>query len=187
VRLHAITLWQPWATLIAQGHKRIETRSWSSRWLNWPPLLAIHAASMPMRGSVLKLRSEEPFAGCLASPAYAEAPAYTPTVPLPAGAVVAVCRFVEALRTEFIADILTTLLQHGKAGPHEMEFGDYSEGRWGWMLEDICPLSEPIRTKGAQGVWGWDAPADLADRLRGPNADALRRALSEEGSDVPLR
>lgn len=42
--MKALTLWQPWASLIALGIKRIETRSWST---NYRGPLAIHAAKRP--------------------------------------------------------------------------------------------------------------------------------------------
>jgi|GEM_PF-289760 hypothetical protein len=41
----ALTLWQPWATWIAQGDKKIETRSWST---SYRGRLAIHAAKRPI-------------------------------------------------------------------------------------------------------------------------------------------
>jgi activating signal cointegrator 1 len=37
----AISLWQPWATLIALGEKKFETRSWLT---NYRGQIAIHAA-----------------------------------------------------------------------------------------------------------------------------------------------
>lgn len=36
-----LSLWEPWATLMAIGAKRIETRSWSTPYRGW---LAIHAS-----------------------------------------------------------------------------------------------------------------------------------------------
>ncbi len=39
--MKAITLWQPWASLIAIGAKKIETRSWATKYRG---PLAIHAA-----------------------------------------------------------------------------------------------------------------------------------------------
>lgn len=39
--LRALTLIQPWATFIVQGHKTIETRTWQTAYRGW---LAIHAA-----------------------------------------------------------------------------------------------------------------------------------------------
>ena len=36
--------------------------------------------------------------------------------------------------------------------------GDYSAGRWVWLLEDIQPLPQPIPAKGHQGFWNWEPP-----------------------------
>lgn len=43
--MKALTLWQPWATLVALGVKTIETRSWST---SYRGPLAIHAATRPI-------------------------------------------------------------------------------------------------------------------------------------------
>lgn len=43
--MKAITLWQPWATLIAIGAKTIETRSWPAPPALYGQRIAIHAAS----------------------------------------------------------------------------------------------------------------------------------------------
>lgn len=40
--MKALTLWQPWASLIALGEKRYETRSWAT---SYRGLLAIHASA----------------------------------------------------------------------------------------------------------------------------------------------
>lgn len=40
--MKALTLWQPWASLVALGHKRIETRCWETKYRG---TLAIHAAA----------------------------------------------------------------------------------------------------------------------------------------------
>lgn len=34
-------------------------------------------------------------------------------------------------------------------------YGDYSPGRFAWLLADIKPLPEPIPAKGKQGLWNW--------------------------------
>src|SRR3954451_22243677 len=41
ITIPALTLTQPWATLVAIGAKQIETRSWGTSYRGW---LAIHAA-----------------------------------------------------------------------------------------------------------------------------------------------
>ncbi len=45
--MKAITLHQPWATLVAVGAKRIETRSWAT---SYRGPLAIHAARTTPQG-----------------------------------------------------------------------------------------------------------------------------------------
>jgi len=37
----------------------------------------------------------------------------------------------------------------------ELPFGDFTPGRWGWILDNIIALSEPIPVKGALGLWEW--------------------------------
>lgn len=44
--MKAISLWQPWASLIAAGVKSIETRGWPT---NYRGQIAIHAAKRPRR------------------------------------------------------------------------------------------------------------------------------------------
>lgn len=52
-------------------------------------------------------------------------------------------------------------------------FGDYSPGRFGWVMEDVQELDEPIPAKGKQGLWDWrldacpyaDAPSPLPHQL----------------------
>jgi hypothetical protein len=38
-------------------------------------------------------------------------------------------------------------------------FGDYSPGRWAWLLTDVQRLPEPVPAKGKQGWWFWEPPA----------------------------
>ena len=59
--MKALTLWQPWATLVAIGAKKIETRSWKT---NYRGPLAIHAAKR-IDKKILKLCFQEPFFDCL--------------------------------------------------------------------------------------------------------------------------
>jgi hypothetical protein len=44
VTYKALSLWQPWATLMAAGYKRNETRSWAPGSLHPGELVLIHAA-----------------------------------------------------------------------------------------------------------------------------------------------
>lgn len=50
--MKAISLWQPWATGMALGLKRVETRSW---WTKHRGLLAIHAAQREDKDATARL------------------------------------------------------------------------------------------------------------------------------------
>lgn len=81
--MKALTLTQPWATLVALGAKRIETRSWSTPYRG---TLAIHAAKgFPRWAKDACLEPE--FAIELGSDV------------LPTGAVIATCRLISCLPT----------------------------------------------------------------------------------------
>ena len=127
-----ISLHQPWASLIACGAKQIETRSWRTEYRG---PIAIHAAKTwtpalrDMAGS---------------HPSIVYLPSYPWEPPL--GCIVAVAQLVGVFST----DTFSTMPMN--CGPHEREFGDYSKGRWAWILKDIRPLTTPYPYKGSQGL-----------------------------------
>jgi hypothetical protein len=133
--IKALSLTQPWATLVAIGAKKIETRSWQTPYRG---RLAIHA-SQRMGKEPIRLLFEEPFRSVLS------AAGYRPSGQLPLGVVVATCTLVTCCRVEIL-----TLTEQERA------FGDYSPGRWAWILEDVRPLGTPISMKGALGLWTAD-------------------------------
>jgi hypothetical protein len=128
--MKAITLWQPWATLIAIEAKRFETRSWSTKHRG---LIAIHAALIRHKfGQV-----DEP------GPALLAAAGYPSLFDLPSGAIVAVATIVDS---QSVAAVLPVSDQ-------ERTFGDFSEGRFAWKLGDVVKLAEPVYVRGFQGIW----------------------------------
>ncbi len=38
----------------------------------------------------------------------------------------------------------------------ERAFGDWSPGRFGWILRNPVLFDKPIPAKGAQGFWNWE-------------------------------
>lgn len=130
MKYRAISLWQPWASLIGRG-KSIETRNWQTPYRG---PLAIHAAKTQ---TAMKLCDVEPFGSALFTGPLA-------LDDLPFGAIVAVCTLVDCKPTALLFDLV---------GEPEYSFGDYSIGRYGWMLEDIRVLDEPIPMRGQQGMW----------------------------------
>jgi hypothetical protein len=143
--MKAITLTQPWATLVAIGAKRIETRSWAT---NYHGEIAIHAAKGWTK-DVVKLAMTEPFKGTLLDAGYKLFSL------LPRGSVVAVATLVCCMRTEDVP-ILPPNRQF-----LETAFGDFTPRRFAWMLENVRALKEPIPAKGALGLWDWMPPSEL--------------------------
>lgn len=126
--MKALTLRQPWATLIAIGAKRIETRRWHPA--ENPGVIAIASSKSPMSAAWRDRCNQPPFSGVL--PYDAE----NGRVKCPIGHIVAVARIGECLPTEAVgADELE----------REGDFGDFSDGRWAWFLSEVVPLYSPIR------------------------------------------
>lgn len=131
----AISLTQPWATLMAIGAKVNETRGWPAKYRGW---IGIHAA----KGFPVDCRSLShcpPFVGALYHAGYKS------WKDLPRGELLAVTRIVDCVRTEVI---LTELL-----GLPEEDFGDYSSGRFAFRTAGVRRLREPIPMKGALSIW----------------------------------
>ncbi len=151
--MKALTLWQPWATLIAVGVKVIETRGWGTPYRG---PLAIHAASSEPAEVRRLMRFDEPFISLLAAAGYKN-----PDV-LPRGAVVATAEL-------FCVQHIVAGFQLPKSP--ELELGDYRAGRYAWFLRNVQRLPEPVPCKGRQGLWDWDAE---------PNTEAQSRTEERE-------
>lgn len=135
--MKALTLTQPWATLVALGHKRVETRSWRHHFLG---TIAIHAAKgFPKQAR--EFAEMEHSIGRIPGP-------------IPLSAIVAVARLAGYGQTEEVEPTVSGLERH---------LGDFSWGRWAWFLEDVRALPEPIPCRGALGLW--TVPDEIAERL----------------------
>ena len=151
--MRALSLTQPWATLIAIGAKTVETRSWSTPREQWGERIAIHAAKnlRPVGGlgGLFDLISSEPFEEVLCR-AFA-APADDVTRRLPLGLVVATATLYSVVPVERAEATIKT--DPGRFGEHELEFGDYSPGRWAMALRDVRALAEPLVLTGSLGLF----------------------------------
>lgn len=132
--MKALTLWQPWATLIAIGAKCIETRSWLTHYRG---PLAIHAAKT-FWGEDRRRCFLPPFSTVLA------AHDLTPDTLL-VGKIVCLASLDQYIETRAVD--LTEI------GENEQAFGDFSWGRFAWFLAHIQPLASPIPARGARRLW----------------------------------
>lgn len=145
--MKALSLWQPWATLVANGAKQIETRSWSTPYRG--PIL-IHAAKRKVLKELKELAEDEDYCVALG---VEEEQALAKLQELPYGAIVAVAVLADCKPVE--------QLQPSNSLGGEYWLGNYSSGRYGWMLSNVRAIT-PIPYKGEQGLF--DVP-DVIARL----------------------
>ncbi|MGN7284315.1 ASCH domain-containing protein [Shouchella rhizosphaerae] len=146
--MKVITIKQPWATLIALGEKRFETRSWATK--HRGPL-AIHASK---KVDVAALDYVAISSVLTKHGIYSRKD-------LPTGVVLATVDLVECHK--ITADYMS-MYDEEKAGTEnglliegdEWWFGDYTEGRYAWELDNLNILSNPIPAKGQLSLWNFD-------------------------------
>ncbi|MHB1773386.1 MAG: ASCH domain-containing protein [Acidimicrobiales bacterium] len=216
--MKALSLHQPWASLIAIGVKKVETRHWTT---SYRGPLAIHAAATTSGLDGLKVArygwvgayctgrvsdevshvagcdcdEDEETVGerCMSNSTHEHALlreegayGFSVAAKLPLGAVVATCDLVDVVP---IADVdFAPRLPHVQPSRHadtlllcrpttsyyggggvsgtfdsweseditdQRAYGDFTPGRFAWLLENIVALPEPVPAKGRQGVWEW--------------------------------
>lgn len=171
--MKALTLHQPWATLIALGVKRIETRSWRAPQALIGQRIAIHAGKALTyldgdiygdyiiatddcdRARMQRLDESEIRGGLI----------------LPLGAIVATATLTDYLpmvdtdhRGHHLRSLLicpSGLFRSDRSSQDDdydltdqLPYGWFAPGRWAWMLDDI-KLCDLVPAKGKQGVWEW--------------------------------
>jgi hypothetical protein len=168
----ALSLTQPWATLVAIGAKRRETRCWPTRYRGW---IAIHAAKGFPRDCQY-LCDCEPFHRVLL------AGGYTHASELPRGQLIAVA---------CLHDCIATSLWAPPRESDERAFGDYSptdsgngKPRYSFGFQTVRRLRAPFDCKGALGIWRLPraiTERDLLEEGWRPTRPIAEADLFEEG------
>ncbi|MNO43053.1 hypothetical protein D3C76_332630 [compost metagenome] len=140
--MKAVTIIQPFATLVALEEKKLETRSWSTK--HRGPL-AVHAGKKIDR----KICQQEPYRSILLKHGYK-------VDNLPTGAVLAIGRLVDCHQVIVEQGNTAILGNHAVVSGYEYLFGDYNPGRYAWELSDMARLQQPIEIKGMQGLWNFN-------------------------------
>lgn len=141
--MNALTVWQPWATLLAKRLKKNETRKQPhilqrlARSQEW---FAIHAAASTPASVINEAIEREPIKTLLAL--HGITISNRVHINMPQGAIVAVARIGHC-----------ELANTCKASQTERALGDYSAGCWVGRVVDVIELHQPIMAKGAQGLW----------------------------------
>ena len=161
--MKAITLSQPYASLLAIGAKRVETRGYGTAYRG---LLGIHAAKLVPNWSRAKLEAFREALEPLGVRATEDLDA------MPRGAVLAIVRLVDVVAMNSGDERLP------EPGSAEHEFGIYAPGRFAWFLELLSPPFAPIPCSGLLSLWTLEL--DIAART------ARRVPRSEQDGLVPL-
>jgi hypothetical protein len=148
--MKAISLWQPHAGLVVLGEKKFETRS---RPTNVRGRVYIHAAKKWTEGMANHyFRAKyfrEAYARLFTRSCKSSGGLNFTVIPL--GMLIGSVEIVSCCRVENIRDYLTE---------KELAFGDYSDGRYAWQLENPIIFPEPIPWKGMQGFWNMELPGE---------------------------
>ena len=130
--MKVISIIEPWASLIKEKVKYIETRSWKT---NYRGKIYIHA-------SLKKVPKKDERINILISLLENKNFKY--------GHIIAEATLVDCIYMDekFISKI--------KNNNKEYICGEYSIGRYAWVLKDIKELNEPIPAKGNLGIWNYN-------------------------------
>jgi hypothetical protein len=181
--MKAISLWQPWASLIAAGAKPFETRHWAPPRKLIGATIAIHAAKKIDKDAIdLAERvayGQHSAGGFALADKLEELDRETPDemfgifgqATFPIGCVVCTARLEAAFQlgeavagatipaARIVRRITSRPAQMTEAEVRIDDFGDYSPGRWAWLLTSITPFVPPPPAVGHQGFFdlpqGW--------------------------------
>lgn len=140
--MKVLSLKEPYATLIKEGKKKVETRSWKT---SYRGELYIHASSAKIPVSWKKDEKLMSLVeGC----------------ELNFGNIICKCTLKDCIY--MTADYVEEM----KANyPQEYAVGIYSVGRYAWILEDIVHLEIPIKAKGKLSIWNFEFEADKKEKM----------------------
>ena len=131
--MKVLSLTEPYATLIKNGIKTIETRSWKT---SYRGRLYIHASSTKIPK---EYRNNK------------ELMALVSTDDLNYGHIICSCDLIDCI--EMTDDFINSIRKNKK---NEYITGIYSNGRYAWIFENIEILKNPIKAKGHLGIWNFN-------------------------------
>lgn len=165
--MKVLSLLQPWATLVVIGAKRIETRSWKTKYRGE---ILIHASKRwdcKLNNATFDMGAADILskAGYAIETKIKNGKVYTD---LPLGAIIGSVNIRHIVKSEYCFEgnkfEWTDYKSIGQTNhvfeltPQELKFGDYSPNRYGWLLSDACRFQTPIPAKGSLSIWDWELP-----------------------------
>lgn len=159
--MKTLSILQPWASLVAHGHKKIETRSWNTKYRGE---LLIHASEKftkkqkSLSHEFSKLTKDS---GLIYHTNF--------------GAIIGKVNLVHVVESSYcfsgnefeIEDFSKDSIgnrypvRKWEITDQELAFGDYSPNRFGWLLSDPVLFDVPIPCKGKLGIWNFDVDHEI--------------------------
>lgn len=129
--MKVLSLSEPFASLVREGIKKIETRSWKT---NYRGELYIHASLRKINLYDIRINR---LVGLLKDKE------------LKYGYIIAKCNLTDCklMDEKFIEDI--------KKNKNEYDCGLYEVGRYAWILEDVQLVDKKEQVKGQLGIWNY--------------------------------
>lgn len=127
--MKVLSLKEPWASLIYNKKKYIETRSWKT---NYRGPIYIHASKTLITKDIKNNKNLMDIVG---------------NDEMHYGQIICSCTLVDCVLMD--AEFLKTIKKY----KNEYVCGIYSLGRYAWILEDIKPLDNFISVNGHLGLW----------------------------------
>lgn len=166
--MKALTLWQPWASLMAFKNgprKRIETRSWSTKYRGDIVICAAKSFNAQSRQAIDGHMFRQAFRYHGVDPKV-----------LPRGAALCKVRLLDCIKAEHLlhddASNEIAVLREEYLGVrgiddpdamqwiYEFAFGNYAPGRFAWLTTDLEVFDKTVPVIGHQGLWNWQDQRD---------------------------
>ena len=130
--MKVISIREPWASLIKNNAKKIETRSFKT---NYRGKIYIHASKKKIN------EKDETIIKVLP---------YLKSTDFSYGCIICEAELVDCIYMDekFLKEINKNKI--------EKDCGNYSEGRYAWILDNVKPLAKEIPAKGQLVIWNYD-------------------------------
>jgi hypothetical protein len=137
--MKALTIWQPWASLIVGGWKPYEFRGWAAPVSIVGQRIGIHAAKRPIKTGELRDIMD-----------YACSPAGQAD-----GIDIACMDLLERTWRREVELPMSAVLGTALLGTPKLVQQNLDGPRYAWPMMAVEKFGEPVPAKGAQGFWEW--------------------------------
>ena len=131
--MKVLSLQEPYATFVAKGYKKIETRSWKT---NYRGDILIHASRGDAFCNAIK---DEKILDLMKE------------TELQFGKIICKARIVDCVKMD--EDLIKRVRENDEI---EYLLGIYEVGRYAWFLEDVEVLESPIEARGRLNLWEYN-------------------------------